>query len=489
MKVLFVNFNCGWPVHFETELELMYNYILAGGEVFSLHCDGQLNRKCASCYNDSQDCIYCKRKYNYAINLIGVKTKNCFKLKTSKFPSSDFVNSCKTITEVVNSKYDGIKYTNLALNNILEAEKTSSLTIKEHRDIIKDSLDIYKLVYENFKNVYNKVKPDLICIFNGRFTEYVPVVNFCKANAINFILHERGCNKTKYNLWENMNIHEISSWFEICDKTIQGIHGNKIKKDAEMWFQNRRNGIEQSWKSFTDKQEKSKLPDTFDKTKYNIVIFNSSIWETINFPCWQPISCFSSEIEIYENLAKKYKDTNYHFYIRIHPHLGEYIGNQQYNLIKDFRKKGYDNITVIEPKSSISTYTLMESTDITIVTRGSTTGVEACFWGKPVICLGKAIYMNDDVCYLPQSFDELFKLLDGKNLTKKPKENSYKYGYTMQNFGIEYKHYQPIGLFSGKFLGINLQDDTLYVSFRKNLTSEVKRFFKRLFVSIAKRIS
>ena len=118
-------------------------------------------------------------------------------------------------------------------------------------------------------------------------------------------------------------------------------------------------------------------------------------------------------------------------------------------------KKKYKNLTVIEPDEKIDTYALMEACD-KILSTYSTMGCEATYWGKISILAGVSPYDELDCVYKAHSMQELYKLIDDKNLLPKAKESTLPYGYRNQTCGEKYKYYKEVNLTNGEFLGIKL---------------------------------
>jgi hypothetical protein len=107
-----------------------------------------------------------------------------------------------------------------------------------------------------------------------------------------------------------------------------------------------------------------------------------------------------------------------------------------------------------------------------IITFGSTLGIEATFWGKPSINLGKSLYMNMDVTYNCKSHDETMNYIFNENL--KPlfvNDNVYKYGFYILNYGEQYKYYQPISHEYGSYRNnnINLLNETISKRLRRRI--------------------
>jgi hypothetical protein len=77
-----------------------------------------------------------------------------------------------------------------------------------------------------------------------------------------------------------------------------------------------------------------------------------------------------------------------------------------------------------------------------IITFGSTIGVEAAYWGKPSILLGRAHYEDLNCCYILQTYDVLFEMIE-RPLFSKPKMNAIMYGYWQIAAGIDFEKFRP----------------------------------------------
>ena len=58
----------------------------------------------------------------------------------------------------------------------------------------------------------------------------------------------------------------------------------------------------------------------------------------------------------------------------------------------------------------------------TIITFGSTIGVEATYMGKKSISIGDSLYKELNCTYNPKSFRELINQIQNKNFKNKPKK-------------------------------------------------------------------
>ena len=466
-KILFINFNCNWCPHFETDLEIMLNLIKEGYDLYSLSCDGIMNPYCISSYDCYQEnkCKQCIETKKNGFSLINLSLFKRLTLKPSKkqlvFPEFSSIEQLK------NYKINNINIGFGAASSFMARTRDCFFNPSKNKHEINKLLHISYLIYENVDKLIKKLKPKRIYLLNGRFAEYFSVVELCKLYNIDFYIHERGCNNTKYQLIKNDILHRLERFHEEINAQWLAEKDYSTKtKLAENWFNERRNRIEQGWISFVKNQTQNRLPDNFNLSKENIVIFNSSMDEYALFDDWQsPID--NNQNNIIENILLHYsKNPRKHFYLRVHPNLKN-VESSQMEEIKTFQKK-YNNLTVIWSDDKVDSYALLDNCKKSIVFI-STMGIEATFWGKPSILAGKSLYDNLDCVYQATNYKTLFKLIDS-NLKPKPKENCYPYAYWQSTYGIPFKYFEPEGLFNGRFKGINL----------RKKRNALQRAFKRL---------
>lgn len=456
---LFLNFNTTKHPFFETALELMKINKKAGNKVYVVGCDKNLRGYCCSnCRkqifnNKVRYCTLCKKLFWQGCELLKLPKEQIFKLKNVKklnLPEFNSINDVKNFT----------------INGLNIGFGVASTAMTYTRDHMFNPKNCKKIIDGLFKNAYTvavntndlikQLNPDEVYLFNGRYAEYYAAVEVCKKSNTDFYVYESGSNYTRYSLIKNNLPHNK----EIIQKEVKKMwddesvsYEDKLRIINE-WNFNKRNNIEKNWRSFTKTQEKGKLPVNFDKTKENITIFNSSMDESAIFEEYKsPID--ANDNNIIKNIIEHYKDSdNMHFYLRVHPHLKN-INNTQMRMIKNsFCSGNYKNITVIMPEEDIDSYAIMENSDKVLVFN-STMGVEAAFAGKPTILAGQTPYDNLNCTYNAETYDKIYAFLDNKNLSPKPKENTYPYLYWLNKSGILHTYYKPKRLFRGKIFGID----------------------------------
>ena len=188
-------------------------------------------------------------------------------------------------------------------------------------------------------------------------------------------------------------------------------------------------------------QKEGSLPSNIDthKDKRIITIFISSEYEFSAIDKIWLQRFYKDQNEVVEKLLTKVKNEDIYFYIRIHPNLKGH-DNTQTRFLKKFKA---DNVTVIFPEEDIDSYSLIDISE-KIITFGSTIGLEATYWGKPSICLGRSYYEDLNVSYHVNSYEELYKMVLKKGLKTLPKEGTLKYAYWSISLGINYQFYKPV---------------------------------------------
>ena len=477
-KKLFVNFNCYWNPHFETELELMHQSQLNGDKVYSLNCRGELMQSCASAmFNPTKKkfCKRCQKRYDIGCKIISLPKNQRYQLKTPDTYPKYVTAKYHSMDEVKAVNYDGINIGFSIFENILLVNNAINVDLSTIHNELETALKISYIVYSNFKRLCDEILPDEVIVFNGKHQEYEPILSYCELHKIDYYFHERGADPTKYMICKNKRHHKIQTMIDIIN-TYSADYTKDKENIAKSWFENRRVGNDKTWISFTKDQKVNLLPDNFNPEIINVSFFDSSLWEVINYEGWLPPECFKDEIYVIEETCKKFlNDSNYHFYLRIHPNIGLDPNDQLEKLLQFKQNNPYSNLTIIAPDDEIDTYELIIQSSVNVIPYNSTVGVESCYWETPVILLGKSMYQHLDVCYTPKTFDEYIELLRRKTLKPKPKENSLLYGYAMNTRGTDFKFYKPIDLFEGEFLGINLKNE---VKFKNRLKRQLAKLLK-----------
>ena len=181
-------------------------------------------------------------------------------------------------------------------------------------------------------------------------------------------------------------------------------------------------------------------------------------------------------MEAIEFIAKKCAREKRHIWVRMHPNQI----NMSPSMVMPYNSlEAFDNVTVIRPESSVSSYDLMLSADV-VVTVGSTVGIEAAYWSRPSILLGEAEYRGFDSTYDALTPEDLMGWLSNFELSPKPILGAEKYGHYRMSFGVEYQHFKSDGFSSGTFKGVRIKPHWLLM-FGFGILNHCKKMIRLLY--------
>lgn len=401
----------------------------AENELKVVLCDNEL----PNCYfnrnHNLAGCIACQSRLHKVLDLTGIPVKNRYPLKQHKDYDKYTFPIFENLKALLDYKYNGIDIGRGVASSIISYYRDYEVNSEKFGDLIALELKKAMLVLDFFEDFIEEHSIDEIYLFNGRFAEVRPLMKYAQAKDIPFYTIESG-TLNHYHLYKNCLPHSIeNNTLEILDSWENADMEERIEI-AKEFFINRRSGNEKLGLSFTKKQQKDLLPNSFDFSKKNIAIFNSSEDEFKVITEWET-SLYKDQNEAIFSLVERFKnEPDYHFYLRIHPNLIE-VDNQQIRELENYEQ---ENLSIILPNDNVDSYCLIDSCAKTLCF-GSTMGAEANYWGKPSILYGNSFYMNLDCTYTPNSFEELVELILDDHLKTKDNLGSLKYGYYLSTFG------------------------------------------------------
>ncbi len=398
-------------------------------------CDNVLENCYFNPVHNTLACASCQSRSYQLLKQIGISNDAIIKLKHISFEVNiPFFNN---LDELLDFEYEGVNVGRGVASSVISYYRDYRVSSHKYQEIISLECEKAINVLLNFKQIIANENPDKVVLFNGRFTEIYPLLEYCNLIGLDYASIESGTKNT-YEIFENSLPHSIKYrhnsmmelWTNAKDETLK-------KQIANDWYKKKKFRDDSIEISFTKNQELNSLPTNFDKTKNNILILNSSEDEMKVIEEFYT-ELFNTQNEAINRIVSKFEgNSEFHFYLRIHPNLGK-VDNIQTEEIGQMK---YDNLTVIGANEPIDTYAIMDACDKTIVF-GSTSGIEATYWGKTSILLGKSFYYYlEDTCYKPVSYEELFSLISTKDLPPKSKEACLPYGYYFSTYGIKTKYF------------------------------------------------
>ncbi len=389
----------------EVTISYTNNLIQQGNDITVLTCAGSK----ASCfYNPLQlpsTCVHCIRRTNDALSPLVGSYKHKETLKSGSYEFS--YNSTEELKAI---KYKGTNVGYSALSSYASLTRSVDIDYNNHktRRIIDGYLTTACKVADTTINLQEALLFDKFVLFNSRLNTYRSFFDIAIINKIPVTVVELNFNNQNAMIFENAMPHDISYNGILVESLFKKLGYEETEIRASEFFNNRAKSLFSNGKSYTKQQDKDLLPDGWDPSKKNIAIFNSSEDEFMAIGGnWEENKLFNNQYDGLEFISKYAKNNDAVFYLRIHPNL---IGTQKSYLDKLVNLSN-GNFIVIPPESKVSTYSLMFNCD-SVITFGSSIGVEATYWDKPSILLGNCFHRHLDITYNPTSYQELLTLIE-----------------------------------------------------------------------------
>ncbi len=324
--------------------------------------------------------------------------------------------------------------------SIREAEPSR----EKYKDRLRKYEQTFIHTYLGTLAILNKEKVDSVYLYNGRFLQERAAWEACISLQIPVIFYEKfnPSWKNRYFLFQNPT-HSPSYRSAIMLNfgiNLRKKDFNYYKVVGSQWFEARKLGISQDY----TKKQKELTPLNFPKPF--VVFFHSSedelITTDLKSKTWgNQTSALTSLVEVLEGI----KGLN--LVIRAHPNL-LYKSKNEIDLWRSlgarFEAK-YSWVSFVDSDSSISSYGLLMQAE-SVVTVGSTIGVEAAFWGKKSILIGRAFHEIMGITLNPENRDQLRIMIEMEFTKDEITERRYK--------ALDYAVFHELG--GNKFSNVEL---------------------------------
>lgn len=476
-KILFFSNQGLSPFHLAVELEILNNLKKdKKNEIIVLSCNAQLK---GCFYNPTKNplaCALCESRSNTFHKKQGTKTTTLKNLNVIK-QNTPSINSLEQLESL---EYNGINIGKGVASSFISISRDYSVENPKHFLKIQ-ALHIQAIdACNSFMEALKRYKPNEVYLFNGRFAETHVLIQLCKKNKIPYYTHE-AASTGNYLVFKNSLPHSILYRKDLMREIWEKENVAYREKVANDFYRRKRMGTFNETNKHTENQQLNTLPKTWNASKINIVLFNSSEDEMKVIDEWKH-NYYTSQNQVIKKLCSAFLDQQqFHFTLRVHPNLGT-VDNQQ---SREITNMTYRNLSIIQPRDKTDSYALIENSDL-VISFGSTIGVEATYLQKPSIMFGRTFYEDENATYNPKSFDELFTFIRSK-LSPKPKESTFRYGYFMSKFGtsfsdLKYKNHNDVSFKNEKISKWNLRlpiKAIQYTIFVKNWIELTRIFFNR----------
>jgi hypothetical protein len=492
MKILcYVPYAINTP-HYETQLEIIEDHLKAGDEVILLGCNAEKRTCDVNIPHQSNLCAKCISKRNSGLKLLSqeIKVMSFLNLRQENIEEFNTLKRVfKDVEELKQYKIDEFDIGMAVSSSLISVFRDPVFSTIKYEKLVDKFISTTHQVYRSIENHLLEQKPDRVYVFNGRFAPLRAALRACQKYKVECHVHEVGHTIKHYSIWVNTTIHDINYFHQkMIEKWEKDEDLTRRNEIAESFYKDRYNGKKYVYLSYTEKQEKNLLPTHWDKSKKNIVVFNSSEDEYAAIGDLWKNPMYKDQTEGFMRILKSVEqigDNSIHLTLRIHPNLTG-VKNKSVDELLSL-KSPY--LTVIPAEDPVSTYSLLDESDV-VLSFGSSVGIEATYWGKPSILAGRCLYMHLESTYNPQTHEELVNLIQ-QELPPKDKEGALKYGYFLNSYGIPFKYYSPQSIFVGKFKDQSVAPKRIIstidsLSKRNKVVNVLINKFDRIFLSLTK---
>lgn len=433
-KVLIYSF---WAQGYQEacQMEAANRFLEAGDDVLFITCGSKVGFCNENLHGCELACKLCqnaqiRRAKKWVSDKLEVRSINEFITKDIEEFAKNYKFNYKDLNDLKNVIFEGVEIGYGAISSYVTYTRDIEPNMEKVRPYLDALMRMEVKCVLAFMEIFKQFKPNTTVFHNGRFAHYKPIYGLSVINGIDFICTETITASDGSIQIDNIpnNIpHDFVCRGKMFKDFYDSLYNNRDRERvSRSFFENRRNAVYAGDKIYVKDQKQGKMPDGWRKDVENIVIFNSSEDEFFAIGNkYRKVALFATQLEGIVAILEHYKnDASKHFTLRVHPNLK----GLPYSYHTSLYELSYPNLTVIPANSDVSSYSLMDAAD-KIITFGSTMGIESTYWQKPSISIGFAFYRSLDVVYTPEDVNELWSLIDDKNLAPIDNHNCLPYGF------------------------------------------------------------
>lgn len=366
---------------------------------------------------------------------------------------TDFANAVPTTLDELRAYcYGDARLGAGVVASLVDRTRNSLVEPGDHTRIVREYLEGAALSYEMTMLLLARHRPEVVITYNGRLAAPLGVAEAARVRGVPVEYHEVGSTFDKYEIFPDRPQDPRN--LKPLIQRLWSVAGPDRERVASECFRRRRSGENTGALRFVELQQPGLLPK-LSPGRRQVVYFTSTDYETEFVGRPTTYALFETQAEGVSHLVRwASARPDVALTIRVHP-FSRHVHASNLEWLRTIRG---DNVVVIPPESPVDSYALMARADL-VVTWGSMVGVEAANAGRPSIVIADAFYSGLGCVYEPETIDALDALLSDESLPALPPEASLPAGYWVGEFGRRFRHYEPTGFGSGRFLGRELLHD------------------------------
>ena len=413
---LFLNMVALYPV---AELHYAQRHHFKKDSV-AYRCDGELRYCHVNPFGRTAICRYCISRADDVIDKIGL---HVVRIASS---NGDHVLSNAGIAATENA----VMSTLASMLRVSDRTELNKTWMKVYFNLLTSSKEIFGFFEREFAG-----NLELLYMFNGRFAWDGAARAAAILNGKNYFVYDfkktgsyyEFHNVSLHSTWEN---HRRALTFYLARPT-------KAREVAKELIESKIAGIPTYERSYTELQQKNCLTVDLCPSLRVISIFPSSDDEYRFLGGEWEAPIIDSQVREIWDLAARIDNKQFQIVVRMHPNMK---GLSQ-RMIESYRHVGkvFNNVFVLLPEDTTSTYTLIEKSDV-IVCFCSTVAAEANYMRKLVVNIGGAPYYKLPVSNYVDSGAKAAELINSQKLKFKPQRASIIWFYYLWRYSDENPH-------------------------------------------------
>lgn len=309
-------------------------------------------------------------------------------------------------------------------------------------------------LYNYFARELRDGEYDFISMFNGRFGDVKPALEAAKTTHTGFIL-----NEVKKTINEVVFVNELVHSIDGNTRRAQRHYARDkehARQEAADFFEKKMSNESTGDPIYTKFQSRGELPDAVLTTDKKIIAVYPTTEDEYKYigKEWDG-HVPESQVDEIDALARTLDPDKYLIVVKMHPNQAN---SAEQTLEKYMAIAAEQPHVVVEPPlSKKDTYALMRVADV-VVTFASTIGVEACYFGKPVILIGDTTWSKMNVAHNVYSGTAAGELITA-GVDPKPTEGALVWGSYLLSYKDTLPGYNMEGpgeyTFRGKKIGMS----------------------------------
>lgn len=330
-------------------------------------------------------------------------------------------------------------------SSLISHTRSTDFSVATNRRALDAAYNSSRLTFHAARRLMQERRPDLVVLFNGRFTVTRAVLRAAESLGLPYLVHERGCDAGHFILLPFMP-HLVDRRNALMLRLREQEDAEAAARLAERFYARRRAGGAKEWVSFANwkPQALSAEIERLGAPPFTFLVSSEDELSAVGLD--RSADPYPSQIAAIHAAADACARRGHPFVVRVHPHFAQKAPADLQALLARMPPSA----AVVGPTDNVDTYALIARSR-GVFSYGSTAGIEADYMGVPHLLLSRAAYEGMPGLRRARTQADVDSFVDAPSPS--PHDGAITYGWYMESFGIRHRDYRPTSLFSGTLRG------------------------------------